>query len=137
MEGRSGTAPCGHPGEAVIGTYYRCLTGCDAVAKKTATPPRRGLAGHVEMCACKPCQIHRRVTHIVLRSYDGKDLATIEWDGVSSYVTWKATKSGRIRHWRMFDADGPVVVEVASGMLDADQLEGWQMRCDLHWLMSP
>lgn len=29
--GRIGVAPCGHPGEAVIGQYYKCLKGCDDV----------------------------------------------------------------------------------------------------------
>ena len=28
--GKRGTAPCGHPGEAVIGQYFRCLFGCDS-----------------------------------------------------------------------------------------------------------
>lgn len=27
--GKRGTAPCGHPGEAVFGQYYECLVGCD------------------------------------------------------------------------------------------------------------
>ncbi len=29
--GMLGTAPCGHPGMAVIGHYYTCLKGCDAI----------------------------------------------------------------------------------------------------------
>lgn len=28
-DGKLGKAPCGHPGQAVIGQYYRCLSGCD------------------------------------------------------------------------------------------------------------
>jgi hypothetical protein len=28
--GKVGTAPCGHPGRHVIGTYVQCLHGCDA-----------------------------------------------------------------------------------------------------------
>jgi hypothetical protein len=28
--GKRGIAPCGHPGEAVIGQYYKCLSGCDS-----------------------------------------------------------------------------------------------------------
>ncbi len=28
-EGKVGKAPCGHPGEAIIGQYYKCLWGCD------------------------------------------------------------------------------------------------------------
>ncbi len=28
--GREGTAPCGHPGEYVIGTFVQCLQGCDS-----------------------------------------------------------------------------------------------------------
>lgn len=27
--GKRGVAPCGHPGEAVIGQFYVCLQGCD------------------------------------------------------------------------------------------------------------
>lgn len=27
--GKIGVAPCGHTGEAIIGTYYKCLVGCD------------------------------------------------------------------------------------------------------------
>lgn len=33
MSGRIGTAPCGHPGEAIIGHYYRCLQGCDSATR--------------------------------------------------------------------------------------------------------
>lgn len=29
MDGKKGTAPCGHEGEHVIGNYVRCLSGCD------------------------------------------------------------------------------------------------------------
>ncbi len=30
-DGKRGVAPCGHDGEHVIGTYVRCLEGCDDV----------------------------------------------------------------------------------------------------------
>lgn len=30
--GKQQKAPCGHPGETVIGTYVRCLHGCDGEA---------------------------------------------------------------------------------------------------------
>lgn len=30
--GRVGLAPCGHPGVAIIGQYYACSVGCDAVS---------------------------------------------------------------------------------------------------------
>ena len=40
MYGKAVTAPCGHPGETIIGTYVRCLRGCDANAVKAETKPR-------------------------------------------------------------------------------------------------
>jgi hypothetical protein len=35
MAGKIGKAPCGHEGEHIIGTYVRCLKGCDAVKRQT------------------------------------------------------------------------------------------------------
>lgn len=38
--GKVATAPCGHPGEHVIGSYVRCSSGCDSRATpRTPTPP--------------------------------------------------------------------------------------------------
>ena len=34
-DGKKGVAPCGHPGEAVIGQYYKCLKGCDELDGET------------------------------------------------------------------------------------------------------
>ncbi len=39
MSGRAGTAPCGHPGTYIIGTYVKCMQGCDDTAKKPSTTP--------------------------------------------------------------------------------------------------
>jgi hypothetical protein len=37
VSGLRATAPCGHAGEVVIGTFIKCLTkGCDGVPKKPA-----------------------------------------------------------------------------------------------------
>lgn len=38
--GRLGVAPCGHPGEAIVGHYYRCHVGCDAAG---SGPPSDGV----------------------------------------------------------------------------------------------
>lgn len=32
-DGKLGTAPCGHPGRAVLGQFYLCTAGCDAPPK--------------------------------------------------------------------------------------------------------
>lgn len=37
MYGKAAIAPCGHAGETIIGTYVKCLKGCDHVKKET--PP--------------------------------------------------------------------------------------------------
>jgi hypothetical protein len=35
--GKKGIAPCGHPGEAVIGQYYQCSRGCDDLKDEEIT----------------------------------------------------------------------------------------------------
>lgn len=39
--GKEGFAPCGHRGECVIGTYYRCLVGCDDKAVPEPVKPEK------------------------------------------------------------------------------------------------
>lgn len=46
--GKLGEAPCGHRGEAVIGTYYKCLEGCDD------PPESDGVPEHVDPEITKP-----------------------------------------------------------------------------------
>lgn len=46
MNGAPGIAPCGHPGEYVIGRYVRCLKGCD----RHNTP--RGRIVRVDLVGC-------------------------------------------------------------------------------------
>lgn len=36
--GKVSVAPCGHKGETIIGTYVKCLVGCDSQAKPAPTP---------------------------------------------------------------------------------------------------
>ncbi len=117
MIGRAGTAPCGHKGEAIIGTYYACTEGCDTNGRRIA--PRRGKEGHVDMCACRECYIRRTVDHIVLKTDDG---STVEhdWNGVDDIsgdrpAAWKA------RHWLMYDSKWKLV---AKGDILADLVPG-------------
>ena len=103
--GKTSIAPCGHTGEHIIGTYVKCSQGCEG----PAIVPRRGEPGHVENCACKPCQFRRNTKTIVLRDKGGKDWYKVEWDGVSDEIKGEATKSGDIRHYHFLDADGKVI----------------------------
>ncbi len=116
-------APCGHVGEPIIGTFVRCLAGCDSKMKSTGSG-RRGSPGHVVDCACKPCQIHRSVTTIVLRSALGEDMARIPWDGVTLVPRGRVTTPGSVRGWRMLDTDGSIVAEnTAGGYLSRGDVE--------------
>lgn len=108
----SRVAPCGHPGEAIIGTYVRCLQGCDGGQKATS---RRGEPGHVDSCACSKCDVRRRATTIVYRSKDGRDIVRAAWDGVAERVDWEARITAQARHWVLEDAGGK---KLASGPAD-------------------
>ena len=46
--GKIGNAPCGHPGEAVIGQYFECSIGCDH-------PDYVELALQDDVLACPRC----------------------------------------------------------------------------------
>lgn len=103
--GKTSIAPCGHTGEHIIGTYVKCSQGCEG----PAIVPRRGEPGHVENCACKPCQFRRNTKTIVLRDKGGKDWYKVDWDGVTDEIKGEATKSGDIRHYHFLDADGKII----------------------------
>lgn len=101
-------APCGHPGIPIIGTYVKCAVGCDG-----PVPPRhRGEPGHVVGCACRPCQLRRRVTTIVLRTRDGRDARRMPWDGITDVLKFTAAEFAAIRHILFVDADGKVILRV-------------------------
>lgn len=106
-------APCGHPGEVIIGTFVRCLQGCDSA--RTNPPARRGVPGHVEMCACKPCQIRRRTRTIIIRSKAGEDLCRAAWNGRDDNPYVLFDRAGLPRHFALLDEDGNII---ASGVLD-------------------
>lgn len=109
--GRIAVAPCGHTGETIIGTYVKCLQGCEGAAATSG----RGEPGHVLNCACKPCQIRRLAQEIVLRTKDGKDMVRLPWDGVSKELRFTPNKSGHIMHYHFVDGGGKVI---AQGNLD-------------------
>lgn len=129
MQGKKATAPCGHEGEHVIGAYIRCIQGCakDPHVAKQA-PRRRGEVGHVEWCACRPCQVRRRVHTIVLRSVDGKDEAVIPWDGIATRVYFEGKRDTQIRHYKLLDEGGAVV---ADGFLNARVFKDTAMHVDI------
>lgn len=105
MSGRIDVAPCGHTGEVIIGTYIKCLQGCEG----EAVHPKRGELGHVRDCACKPCQIRRKTVTIVIRDKGGTDWMKVDWDGSTDVIIAKSSKSGYLRHYKFLDADGKVV----------------------------
>ncbi len=118
MIGREATAPCGHVGECVIGTYVQCLVGCDTNGRVIG--PRRGEPGHVHMCACTRCRVRRKVTNIIIRSSEGKDVVNVQWDGISE-IKGAMDKPWDARHWFMYDDNGDVVT---SGGIYADLAAG-------------
>jgi hypothetical protein len=128
-------APCGHDGEAVIGAYVRCAQGCtkDPFTQPRAKVRKRGLAGHVDYCACKPCIVRRRAVKVVFRTKSGKTQET-PWDGISSTITWTSTVRDRLRHWKLVDDDGDVL---ADGMCDVDIEPGDPIRVDVVDLVPP
>lgn len=117
MSGRITVAPCGHTGETIIGTYVKCLMGCEGKPVMT----KRAEPGHVPNCKCKPCQIRQRTVAIVLRTRDGKDYIRLEWDGTVDEIVFDATKSGDIKNYVFLDADGK---PVARGNTDAYLMPG-------------
>lgn len=105
MNGKTAVAPCGHTGEHIIGNFILCRQGCGGGTKSS----RRGEVGHVENCACKPCQL-RRITHtIVVKSKQGKVIATIPWDGVEDEIKFIPGLDAWASDFQMLDKDGKVV----------------------------
>jgi hypothetical protein len=47
----TGIAPCGHPGEHVIGTYVKCLSGCEGEAQEYAISRVHFPAQELDPCA--------------------------------------------------------------------------------------
>lgn len=128
MSGRITLAPCGHTGETIIGTYVKCLMGCEGapVMNKRATP------GHVRDCRCKPCQIRQRAVAIVLRTRDGKDFAKTEWNGEDDEIVIESKKSGNVTNYNFLDADGKVV---AKGSTNATLYPG-QARIKVKFMLN-
>lgn len=131
--GKITTAPCGCPGEVIIGNYARCLAGCDSGKKSKALSGRRGEPGHVDDCACKKCQVRRAGTLLLFRSEDGRDMATLPWNGTDKSVKWKSAYDGRLRHWIMLD-DSDLIV--ASGTLDVAVKAGWNFTAEIDSLVG-
>lgn len=117
MNGRISVAPCGHTGETIIGTYVKCLVGCDGQVAK----PHRGELGHVNTCTCFGCRVRRSVTHIQLRTRKGLNYLEIPWNGMGNElkVDTKAGLMSYIASYRM--VNGTEVL--AQGALEDTFLE--------------
>lgn len=99
-------APCGHPGERIIGTYVRCLSGCEGAV---AIVPDRGVPGHVVACACADCRFRRAATTIVLRNRKGESIASVPYDGKSTAtLNWTGFPQAVV-HFQILDKDGQVL----------------------------
>lgn len=107
--GKVAVAPCGHTGETIIGTYVRCLAGCEGPKLIS----KRGVAGHVDNCACKPCQYRRKTHYITMRDRTGKEYIKVEWDGSSNDILGKMDieEVVMIRAFSFLDEYGEVVVK--------------------------
>lgn len=108
MFGKVSVAPCGHTGETIIGNYVRCAVGCDSGSPRIA---RRGEPGHVVDCACKPCQIRRRATEIVLRTKSGRDFVRVAWNGVQDELKVQVQGSDYVTNYKFLDSDGNIVAQ--------------------------
>lgn len=97
---------CGGPATPIVGTFSVCPK-CDGAA----APSGRGEPGHVEMCACKRCQIRREVAAFQLVGTAGEVIACVPWDGRELSVNFRPKLTGTIAHWRALDADGKRVGE--------------------------
>ncbi len=135
MNGKISVAPCGHTGETVIGTYVKCLQGCDGGVKSI----RRGEVGHVENCACKPCQLRRITQTIVIKAKNGDVITTVPWDGASDEIQFMPDKDYWAADYQMLDKDGKII---ASGPLmdglggPIGIVGGWPARLRTKFLMD-
>lgn len=110
--GKVSVAPCGHTGETIIGNYVRCLLGCEGAPVMA----KRGVMGHVDNCACKPCQYRRVTARILLKSKRGGHTKIIDWDGTSTVVISQTNLDTEIRSFQLLDKDDKVI---AKGMAQA------------------
>lgn len=121
-------APCGHPGERVIGAFVRCLKGCDGGGARAN--PQPALAGHVQMCACEPCQVTRRGRTLVLRADDGTDAWTGPWGGEHELEA-RDIRPCRIAHWQLRDEDGVVIASNILDVIVRDRFEKFKIQVDV------
>jgi hypothetical protein len=134
MSGMKRTAPCGHPGETVIGAYVRCLQGCSQdpyLQPQAVVVDHRREPGHVDFCACKPCTVRRRARKVVLRTKGGKT-ATVDWNGVATSIQFNSEFRDTYRHWKLVDEDGDVL---ADGMCDVYTEVGDPLRININTLI--
>jgi hypothetical protein len=115
--GRVTVAPCGHTGETIIGTYVKCLQGCEGPAEL----PRRAEIGHVRDCACKGCKIRRVGAYIALKDGRGKIVNSVPWDGTGDSIKATVTVSSVVKHIVILD-DQKRIVE--TGNIDVDIVPG-------------
>lgn len=127
-----GTAPCGHPGTYVTANFIACDRRCEFAGPQIAVSPTRREPGHVDMCACAPCQIRRRATKIELVSADGWT-SHIPWDGVTNKISWTPPRNATIRHWSFIEDDG---TEVARGTIDVQVLGGAPANINIELFMD-
>lgn len=112
----------------------KCLEGCDRKEIQLKTPgpvrvmtpsKRRGEPGHVDDCACAPCQIRRRAKFAVFRDRFGLDIGRVYWNGADNDIEWHAQSTGTIRHWYLTDDNGDVV---AGGTADLCVTRGQRIK---------
>lgn len=129
---KRGTAPCGHPGTYVTANFITCDYRCEFDSPKAVTANPRREPGHVDMCACAPCQIRRRSEWLVLTGKCGTR-ALLVWDGVANRVDWVPGIDFEVRHYSFRDANND---EVASGEIWADLKAGHQAHIDIELFMD-
>lgn len=107
MNGKASVAPCGHTGETIIGSYVRCLQGCEG---KAVIDPRRE-PGHFNACSCFGCDVRRRAHILALRDSKGRTLSATIWDGVTSEIKPDITMSGFVSGFILSDKFGKTVYQ--------------------------
>lgn len=130
---KPGIAPCGHPGTYVTNTFITCNFRCgfgDTRVPILANPRRE--PGHVDMCACAPCQIRRKSERLELTDHLGQK-ASLTWDGVRNRIDWTPGRSFKARHYSFRDVNGD---EVASGIVHADLVAGRTAHIDIALFMD-